>query len=52
MQSFGRREDLQAAKLSEVTCKSKRLGEILARMMNPNPKDRISATSLAKLLSA
>ena len=51
MQSFGRRIDLQAAKLSEVTSKSKRLGAILTRMMKPNPEDRISAASLAELLS-
>ena len=51
MQSFGRREDLQVAKLAEVASKFKRLGDILARMMNPSPKDRISAASLAEFLS-
>ena len=51
MQSFGCREDLQAAKLAEMASKSKRLGDILAKIINPSPEGRISAASLAELLS-
>ena len=47
MQSFGRRGDLQAAKLVTVTNKSEQLGDVLARMMVQSPDLRISAAELA-----
>ena len=50
MQAFGRREDLLAAKLAEVTSASEQLGKVLARMMQQRPDLRISAAELAEAL--
>ena len=51
MQAFGRRPDLQLAKVAEVTSVSEQLGELLAGMLKPSPDDRLSATELAELIS-
>ena len=46
MQSFGQNPALQAAKVAEVQARSAVLGNIVPRMLESNPRVRLSATQL------
>ena len=52
MQAFGRSPALQAQKIKETTERSQQLGGLVATMLRPSPKDRISASGLVQRLAA
>ena len=52
MQAFGRSPALQAHKIKETTERSQQLGGLVATMLRPSPKDRISASGLVQRLAA
>ena len=51
MQAFGRSPALQAHKIKETTERSQQLGGLVATMLRPSPKDRISASGLVQHLA-